>query len=89
MGSDQDGIKQLKTHLFHHFQTKDLGLLRYFLGIKVAQSSSGIVISQRKYALDILEETRMSDCRPIDSHMDPNSKLSHGQGEPLADVGKY
>ncbi|XP_031272251.1 uncharacterized protein LOC116130664 [Pistacia vera] len=39
--------------------------------------------------MDILEETGMSDCRPIDSPMDPNSKLSLGQGEPLADAGKY
>lgn len=42
--SDQDGIEQLKN-LFSHFHTKDLGLLRYFLGIEVAQSSSGSVIS--------------------------------------------
>ena len=46
-----------KQHLFKHFQTKDLGRLKYFLGIEVSQSRSGIVISQHKYALDILEET--------------------------------
>ncbi|KAJ8763747.1 hypothetical protein K2173_003529 [Erythroxylum novogranatense] len=79
-GSDQGGIEQLKTHLFRHFQTKDLGLLRYFLDIEVAQSKSNIVLSQRKYALNILEETRTSDCRPTDSPMDPNSKLLPDQG---------
>ncbi|RVW85983.1 Retrovirus-related Pol polyprotein from transposon RE1 [Vitis vinifera] len=56
-GSDQNGIQKLKQHLFTHFQTKDLGKLKYFLGIEIAQSSSGVVLSQRKYALDILEET--------------------------------
>ncbi|RVW73726.1 Retrovirus-related Pol polyprotein from transposon RE2 [Vitis vinifera] len=55
--SDQDGIQKLKQHLFTHFQTKDLGKLKYLLGIEIAQSSSGVVLSQRKYALDILEET--------------------------------
>ncbi|RDY10921.1 hypothetical protein CR513_04481, partial [Mucuna pruriens] len=45
--------------------TKDLGHLKYFLGIEVAQSKEGIVISQRKYALDILQETSMSNCRPL------------------------
>ncbi|RVW39422.1 Retrovirus-related Pol polyprotein from transposon TNT 1-94 [Vitis vinifera] len=55
--SDQDGIQKLKQHLFTHFQTKDLGKLKYFLGIEIAQSSSGVVLSQRKYALDILEKT--------------------------------
>ena len=34
-GSDQDGIQKLKQHLFSHFQTKDLGKLKYFLGLEV------------------------------------------------------
>ena len=53
-GSDQDGIQKLKQHLFSHFQTKDLGKLKYFLGIEVAQSNFRVVIFQRKYTLDIL-----------------------------------
>ena len=44
-GNDEDGITDLKQHLFKHFQTKYLGRLKYFLGIEVAQSRSGIVIS--------------------------------------------
>ena len=61
--NDQDGIQNLKQHLFTHFQSKDLGKLKYFLGIEITQSSSGVVLSQWKYALDILEETGMLDCR--------------------------
>ncbi|RVX14649.1 Retrovirus-related Pol polyprotein from transposon RE1 [Vitis vinifera] len=87
--SSQDGIQKLKQHLFTHFQTKDLGKLKYFLGIEIAQSSSGVVLSQRKYALDILEETGMLDCKPVDTPMDPNVKLVPGQGEPLGDPGRY
>ncbi|RVW34232.1 Retrovirus-related Pol polyprotein from transposon RE2 [Vitis vinifera] len=64
-----------------------LGKLKYFLGIEIAQSSSGVVLSQRKYALDILEETGMLDCKPVDTPMDPNVKLVPGQGEPLGDPG--
>ncbi|RVX16137.1 Retrovirus-related Pol polyprotein from transposon RE1 [Vitis vinifera] len=56
-GSDQEGIQIIKQHLFNHFQTKDLGKLKYFLGLEIAQSSSGVVMSQRKYVFDILEET--------------------------------
>ncbi|RVX05223.1 Retrovirus-related Pol polyprotein from transposon RE1 [Vitis vinifera] len=88
-GSDQNDIQNLKQHLFTHFQTKDLGKLKYFLGIEIAQSSSGVVLSQRKYALDILEETGMLDCKPVDTPMDPNVKLIPGQGEPLGDPGRY
>ena len=32
--SDQDDIQKLKQHLFSPFQTKDLGKLKYFLGIE-------------------------------------------------------
>ena len=60
--SDQDGIQKHKQHLFSHFQTKDLGKLKYFLGIEVAPNS-GVVISQRKYTLDILTDTGMLDCK--------------------------
>ena len=38
----------------------------------IAQSNSGMVMSQRKYVLDILEETGMLDCKPVDTPMDPN-----------------
>ncbi|RVW56704.1 Retrovirus-related Pol polyprotein from transposon RE1 [Vitis vinifera] len=86
-GSDQEGIQRLKQHLFNHFQTKDLGKLKYFLGLEIAQSSSGVVMSQRKYALDILEEIGMLECKPVDTPIDPNVKLVPGQGEPLRDLG--
>ena len=48
-----------------------------------------MVISQRKYVLDILEETGMLNCKPVDTLMDPNVKLVPGQGEPLRDPGRY
>ena len=46
-------------------------------------------MSQRKYVLDILEETGMLDCKPVDTPMDPNVKLVPGQGEPLRDPERY
>ena len=51
--SDNDGIQLLKSHLSKHFHMKDLGLLRYFLGIEVAISKEAILLSQRKYVLDL------------------------------------
>ena len=78
--SDQDGIQRLKQYLFNHFQTKDLGKLKYFLGIEIAQANSGVVMSQKKYVLDILEEIGILDCKFVDTPMDPNVKLVPGQG---------
>ena len=88
-GSDQDGIQKLKQHLFSHFQTKDLRKLKYFLGIEIARSNSGVVISQRKYTLVILANTGLLDYKHVDNPMDPNVKLVPGQGEPLRDPGRY
>ena len=87
--SDQDGIRKLKQHFFSHFQTKDFGKLKYFLGIEIAQSNSSMIMSQRKYVFDILKETGMLDCKPVDTPMDPNFKLVSGQGEPLRDPKRY
>ena len=65
----------MEQHICHHFQTKDISKLKYFLGIEVAKSNSGTFISQRKYAFDILEETRLMNSKSVDTHMDPNIKL--------------
>ena len=89
IGSDQDDIRKLKQNLFWHFQTKDLGKLKYFPSIRVAQYNTSVVMSQRKYALDILEKIDMRDCKPVDTLMDPNVKLLLGQEEPLRDPGRY
>ena len=88
-GNDQDGIQKLKQRLFSHFRIKGLEKLKYFLGIKVAQSNSGMIISQRKYTLNILINTGMLDCKPVDTHMDSNVKLVPGQGEFLRDSERY
>ena len=39
--------------------------------------------------MDILADTGMLDCKPVDISMDPNVKLVPGQGEPLQDPGRY
>ena len=87
--NDQYGNWKLKQHLFSHFQTKDLRKLKYFLSIEIAQSNSNVVISQRKYTLDILEEMDMLDCKPVDTPMDPNVKLVLRQVELLQDPRRY
>ena len=83
IGSEHNGIRKLKWHLLSHFHTKDFGKLKYFLGIEIAQSKFGVVMSQRKYVLDILEEIGMLDYKYVNSPMDPKVKLVLGQGEPM------
>ncbi|OMP05523.1 Integrase, catalytic core [Corchorus capsularis] len=70
-------------------ETKDLDSLKYFLGIEVARSPSGIVLNQRKYALDILNETGMLGCRPCLFPMEQNHHLEKASGPILADPSLY
>ena len=58
-GDDLLGIRVLKEKMAQEFQIKDLRILKYFLGIEVARSKQGILISQRKYVMDLLKETRL------------------------------
>ncbi|CAH9115704.1 unnamed protein product, partial [Cuscuta europaea] len=76
-GNYCEEIEDLKKKLAQEFEIKDLGELKYFLGMEIARSKKGIVVSQRKYVLDLLHETGMSACRPIDTPIDPNQKLGN------------
>jgi uncharacterized protein (DUF2164 family) len=55
--NDLTEMKKIKASLATEFEIKDLGELRYFLGIEVAQSKKGVVLSQQKYVLDLLNDT--------------------------------
>ena len=55
-GGDIDEIYRLTEALSKHFEMNQLGPLKYFLGIKVANSKAGISLSQHKYTLDLLQE---------------------------------
>nr|GEW54323.1 putative RNA-directed DNA polymerase [Tanacetum cinerariifolium] len=68
-GNDEEEMTRLRTNLFKEFKMKDLGRLKYFLGIEVLRSKQGIFIWQKKYVLDLLAETRMIDCKPVDTPM--------------------
>nr|XP_027118139.1 uncharacterized protein LOC113735320 [Coffea arabica] len=86
-GNDAAGISSLKTFLHSQFQTKDLGLLKYFLGIEVAKSRMGIFLFQRKYVLDLQSETGKLGAKPASTPMIPNLQLT--KGELLEDLGRY
>ncbi|XP_071688698.1 uncharacterized mitochondrial protein AtMg00810-like [Rutidosis leptorrhynchoides] len=66
----------------------DLGPLNYFLGISVTRTSSGMFLSQKKYATEILERADMMGCHPSRTPVETSSKLNTS-GPPVANPTLY
>jgi histone deacetylase 1/2 len=73
----------LLNDLNKEFALKDLGDLHYFLGIEVNKLSDGLILTQEKYASDILKRVGMSDCKPVATPMSTSEKLSVYEGDLL------
>ncbi|CAM8892798.1 unnamed protein product [Rhodiola kirilowii] len=91
-GSDKAGINATKAFLKTVFDIKDLGKLKYFLGIEVCQSKEGLFLSQRKYTLDLLCEAGKLGAKPANTPLEEGYKVSR-EGEiedrPFEDFKQY
>ncbi|XP_042018960.1 uncharacterized protein LOC121766776 [Salvia splendens] len=88
-GDDAEEIQNLKENLFREFEMKDLGALKYFLGIEVLRSKHGIFLRKKKYVLDMLAETGLLDCKPAETPMIPNHGLKIVDGAKPTDRERY
>ncbi|XP_062118465.1 uncharacterized mitochondrial protein AtMg00810-like [Humulus lupulus] len=82
-------LHQLQASLHQKFKLKALGPLRYFLGFEIAKGKDGLFLSQRKYTIQLLEDTGYAGCKPAKTPMDPRLKLDDQQGEPLTNPSSY
>ena len=87
--NDQKAVDDLKIFLHGCFKLKDLGPLKYFLGLEVARSPKGISLSQRQYALQLLSDSGFLGSKLSKTPMDPNIKLSQEDGDLLEDPTVY
>ncbi|KAL6347204.1 hypothetical protein AAG906_012785 [Vitis piasezkii] len=88
-GDDVEEISRLQDQLSTEFEMKNLGGLKYFLGIEVARSRQGIFLSQRKYILDLLAEVGLLECKPADIPIVQNHKLGEYVDQVPADKQRY
>lgn len=91
-------IEETKKQLHQTFKLKDLGELKYFLGIEFCRSHRGIMMNQRKYSLELISEMGLNAANPSWTPLDCNKKLTtteldevvgSSNDELLEDKGQY
>ncbi|MCH89412.1 retrovirus-related Pol polyprotein from transposon TNT 1-94, partial [Trifolium medium] len=88
-GTSLDDIQSIKHALHQSFRIKDLGPLKYFLGIEVAHSKAGISLCQRKYCLDLINDAGLMVSKPVNTPSDPSIKLHQDASAPYHDISSY
>jgi len=88
-GTNPSEIIQLKQFLHDTFKIKDLGKLHYFLGLEILYGKGGVIMSQRKFVLDLLKEYGCLQYSSFSSPLDPNVKLKAKEGTVLSDPTFY
>ncbi|KAL5553822.1 hypothetical protein UlMin_041223 [Ulmus minor] len=89
MGNDESKSQILRKSLAKEFEIKELGRLKYFLRIDVAQSRLGRFISQQKYITDLLKEKGKLACRPVSTPINPNHKLGEAEEDSAVNRESY
>lgn len=88
IGTNVSEIEDLKTFLHDQFKIKDLGKLHYFVRMEVLYKKDGLIISQRKFVLDMLKTYNISNMSSCTSPLDPIVKL-HAKETSLSDPTFY
>ncbi|GKA10690.1 ribonuclease H-like domain-containing protein [Tanacetum coccineum] len=92
-GNNLDEVNKVKEFLKNNFMIKDLGELKYFLGIEIIKTNDGICLSQRKYCLEILSEYGLLAYKPsqapIESKLIIGGKPINTKDKPLKNITEY
>ncbi|KAL0400699.1 UNVERIFIED_CONTAM: Retrovirus-related Pol polyprotein from transposon RE1 [Sesamum latifolium] len=89
MGPEELSIIAVKTHLDTLFTIKDLGYAKYFLGLEIARSLTGMAITQQKYISDIISDTSLPAAKAVSIPLPQGVKFSIDTGTSLIDADRY
>nr|GEU83508.1 ribonuclease H-like domain-containing protein [Tanacetum cinerariifolium] len=81
-------LQQVITSLHNEFDMTDPGTLNYFLGNSATRHSTGLFLSQKQYAIELLARAHMTNCNPSRTPVDTDTKLGPG-GIPVQDPTLY
>ncbi|KAJ0613659.1 putative RNA-directed DNA polymerase [Helianthus annuus] len=88
-GNNSPLVNSVIAKLSSMLEVKDLGPLHYFLGIEVLHQNSDLILSQRKYLLDVINRAGLFECKPVASPMDTKSVLLPNDSPLFADPTRY
>ncbi|XP_068639303.1 uncharacterized mitochondrial protein AtMg00810-like [Aristolochia californica] len=88
-GTDSGLITKLQKVLHADFHMKDLGQLRYFLGMEVHHTPRGIFLNQHKYIQDLITLTGLEDTSSVPTPMEVNVKYRKDEGTLIDDPTIY
>ena len=82
IGSNPSMFEEFKQAMTKEFKVTDIGLMSYYLGIKVKQEAGGTFFSQEGYARKVLKKFKMDNGMPINTPVECGTKLSkYDKGE--------
>jgi hypothetical protein len=82
-------ITQCKKELAYEFDMKNLGLMHYYLGLKVWQKCGEVFLGQGKYAVKILQKFGMMDCKSMDTPMTKDIRKVRDSDSKTVDPSLY
>ncbi|KAL8167370.1 hypothetical protein V2J09_008869 [Rumex salicifolius] len=74
-----------RTQLHKAFTIKDFGLVRYFLGFEISRTSRGVLVNQKKYISDLIQDVGQLDYKPPSFPLSKGLNLNIDQGEIMSD----
>lgn len=75
VSADLNEIQKFKNHLSQAFEIKDLGEIKYCLGIEFSRKGDSIIMNQKNYIKNLLERFNVMEAKPVNTPMEPNLKL--------------
>ncbi|GJR34590.1 ribonuclease H-like domain-containing protein [Tanacetum coccineum] len=75
-GNSLDEVENFKLFIKSKFMIKDLGVMKYFLGIEFLDNRNGICMTQRKYYLELIHEFGLLAAKPVTTLLPENCVLA-------------
>ena len=69
-------FRDFKQAIIKKFEMTDIGLITYYLGIKIKQAEYKIFVNQEKFAKKILKKFKMENCAKVNTLVEYRIKIS-------------